>query len=106
MAHYVKFKFGKKFVVMRNRMNGLTKPSTEDSIRALNSILESDVRRTLKAKKKEIKREEALNLRYLGISDNKLLRKLVRIGVDELLDSLDVTEEAIESNERIYNYYY
>ena len=102
MARYVRVKLGKRTIIMRNTFRCAFCPDTEIWRKAADADFLKYTKKKLSKNKKEFKNQQIVNLNYLGISDRKLLNKLVRCDVDKLIDSWDKTEEAIKSNEKIY----
>lgn len=101
MAHFVKFKIGRKDIIMWNATKGFL-PRTEDREKAFDPPFIAEIKKAFSEKKKEIKKSEQRTLDYLGINDKKLLNKCVKYKFDKLIKSKDQTEKAIKSKQKIY----
>ena len=104
MSHYVKTKIERRILILWDPYVSLLHHITDEWEFALDAIFLPSKRKFISNRKKEIKMQQKRCLDYLGISDKKLLNKLVRHEINKILDSMDKTEEAIKSNAKIYEY--
>lgn len=104
MAHYVEIKIYRRKIIVWNYIKGLfqNSPNKDKWEPYLDNLFVPRFKKYLYKKKRKIKCSQIRNLNYLGISDYKLLKNLVKADFNRFLDDLDKTEEAIKSKKEIF----
>lgn len=90
MARVVEVKVGRRTIRLYNRQTQLVQFS-EEVLKAFDARFVVQIKKALSKTKKEIKIKEKRKLEYLGITDEKIFKKNVKIAFNKFLDSIDIT---------------